>query len=255
MQSRFSLRCSLAVLAASAVPAFAQEVAPDRPSASDSTFTVAPGTAQIENGLTHAKGGARRSSVEMLGRVGLTRTLELRIGAEPVVRLRNGTSDTGFGDVRIGAKYRFAEETEGRPSMALRPFVKIPSANRPIGSEEVDFGGAFIASKALPGNWTADFNLGFVGLGQPGNDRYRGQAFTSLALGRSVSDRLTLFGELAYRTREENGGPDFWSANFGAIYLVNKRVALDAAIAPGLNSAADDYVVRAGLTVLLGDPR
>lgn len=210
---------------------------------------------QIENGFSYAKDGSRRSAYEVLGRVGLARDLELRIGAEPVVRLRNGERDTGFGDVTLGTKYRFLDEEGGRPALALLPFVKLATANQPIGTDETDFGMSFIATRALPGGWTADFNVGAVGLGQPGSQKYRGQAFTSLALGRSITERLTAFGELAYRTREESGGPDFWNANFGVIYVVNPRVALDVAVAPGLNRAASDYVVRAGLTVLLGKPR
>ena len=244
-----------ALLALVSSTALAQEVAPDRPSASDSAFTVAPGTVQIENGISYEKEDARRTSLNVLGRVGLTRNLELRIGADPIVRLRNGVDETGVGDMVVGAKYRALDEAGGRPAFALLPYAKLPTANSPIGSEESDFGLSFILSKSLPADFTADFNIGAVALGQPGNDQYRGQAYTSLAIGRSLTSRLSAYGEVFYRTRAQNNGPDSIGADVGVVYLVNKRVALDAAFERGLNSGATDYVVRAGVTILLGDAR
>jgi Putative MetA-pathway of phenol degradation len=245
---------SLVLLTAFTSSLYAQEVTPDRPSVSDSAFTVAPGTFQLENGLSYSKGAERRSAVELLGRIGLTPNLELRLGGEPVVRLKNGVDETGFGDIELGAKYRVLDEQGAAPAVAFLPFVKLPTADRPIGSEKTDFGLALILSKPLPADFTADFNIGVAALGQ-GNSDYRGQGYTSLSIGRTFNSRLTAYGEVFYRTKAERGGPQTLGADVGIIYLVTQRVALDFAVERGLNSRADDYAFRAGVTILLGDAR
>jgi len=221
---------------------------------SDSASTVAPGMFQLENGLSYSKGAERRTAVETLGRMGLTPSLEFRVRVEPVVRLQNGVDETGFGDVAFGAKYRVLDDKGAAPEVAFLPFVKLPTADRPIGSEKIDFGLALILSKPLPADFEADFNIGVAALGQ-GNSDYRGQGFTSLAIGRTFDSRLRAYVEVFYRTKEERGGAQTLGADVGIIYLVTQRVALDFAVVRGLNSRADDHALRAGVTILLGDVR
>jgi hypothetical protein len=50
-----------------------------------------------------------------------------------------GTTTWGLGDVELGAKYRFVEETEGRPQVGAFPLVELPSgdAGRGLGAGHV----------------------------------------------------------------------------------------------------------------------
>jgi Putative MetA-pathway of phenol degradation len=251
----------LVVLALWGPPAVrAQEVAPDRPRVSISARTIPLRLVQIEAGVEYARtslAGAdpeRRLGTDILWRGGLTDRLEFRLGVEPIVHLTNDVDETGFGDIALAVKYRVldAAEPPWRPTIALLPFVKIPTASDPIGSERVDFGLALLATRELPWNLTADFNAGVAAVGQRSPEGFLVQAFTSLAVSRKLTDRLSAFVELFFRTREERGGRNALGADAGAIYLLTPRIALDAAAEAGVLGDGNDYAFRGGISMLFG---
>jgi len=55
------------------------------------------------------------------------------------------TTEEGFGDIYIGAKYRFLEDCGPTPGMAVRGFVKIPT-----GDEQAGFGSGATSSASTP---------------------------------------------------------------------------------------------------------
>jgi Putative MetA-pathway of phenol degradation len=75
---------------------------------------------------------------------------EANYGAAPSLQLhlivplgyaqpQGGTVTWGLGDLELGAKYRFVEETEGRPQIGTFPLVELPSgdASRGLGAGHV----------------------------------------------------------------------------------------------------------------------
>src|SRR3990172_11751307 len=121
-------------------------VEPDRPDLSNGTTTVPRGAFQIEGGVEYGGTGVeseaeRRFALQTTLRAGLTEGLELRLDGEPWVRLRGEEDDTDHGDLTIGLKHRLldSQNERGWPSFGLLPFVKIPLADAPIGSERCDF--------------------------------------------------------------------------------------------------------------------
>ncbi len=125
----------------------------------------------------------------MLGallRAGLTDRLEVRLDGAPLVRLRSAENDTGFGDPTLGVKYRFLDAREGSwwPSLGLLPFVKLPIAREPIGSERVDFGLTALASVDLPWQLGLDANAGLIAIGQSNRDAFLLQEVVSASLSR-----------------------------------------------------------------------
>lgn len=236
------------------------EVAPDRPSVTDNTQTVPFGAFQIEGGLEYARtnvaasSAERRLAVQAALRVGLADRLEVRLEGEPLVRLRGAKEDTGHGDLTLGLRYRFLDAPEGRwwPSLGVQPFVKLPIAHAPIGSERPDFGFLGLASLNLPWQLSLDVNAGLVAAGQVRPNGYLLQALTSASLGRAVTDRLSTFVELFFASREERDGRDALGLDAGLVYLLTRRVALDISVGTGLTGRGPEYVFRAGVSTRFG---
>src|SRR5882724_3749211 len=110
------LLCAPALVASQDLP---PEVAPDRPSLTNSTQTVPVGALQIELVLEYVPSSLadspseRRLAMQATLRAGLTDRLEVRLDSEPFVWLRQVQDHTGLGDVELGMKYRFFDPPEG----------------------------------------------------------------------------------------------------------------------------------------------
>ncbi len=138
--------------------AAAQDINPDRPDLTTSAEVVPAGALQIETGLEYERarvGGGpteRRLSGQGVLRLGLTSALEISLEGEPFVWLRATEDDHGSGDYTLGFKYRFHAPSPDHagPALAIKPFVKVPAAREPIGSERTDFGALLLMTLGLP---------------------------------------------------------------------------------------------------------
>src|SRR5262245_28636669 len=248
------------LLWAPALAGDAPEVAPDRPSVSTSTQTIAPGGVQLESGIQYASTHQaaapddRQGTVQATLRVGLTPRLEARLEGAPLVWLRGTEEDTGFGDLSVGVKYRFLDQAEGawRPSLGVEPFVKLPSASPPIGSGRTDFGITGLISWDLPRGLHLDANAGVAAISQSDPDGFLVQATTSASLSKNITKGLSVYVELFFASPAEHGDRNSLGFDTGAVYLLTRRLALDAAVGTTLTGRGPDYVMRAGLSVLFG---
>jgi len=252
-----------AALAFGASVAVAEEPAriqTDRPSVSNSTSTVPPGALQIEGGVDYSRsrvsGGPdeRQFVLGALLRAGLTDRLEVRLDGAPLVRLRSAENDTGFGDPTLGVKYRFLDAREGSwwPSLGLLPFVKLPIAREPIGSERVDFGLTALASVDLPWQLDLDANAGLIAIGQSNPDAFLLQEVVSASLSRQIGERWSIFVEVFYASPAERGAHDIVGLDTGIQFFLTPRVALDAAAQTSFGGPGPDYAFRAGVSVRFG---
>ena len=252
-----------AALAFGASVAVAEEPAriqTDRPSVSNSTSTVPPGALQIEGGVDYSRsrvsGGPdeRQFVLGALLRAGLTDRLEVRLDGAPLVRLRSAENDTGFGDPTLGVKYRFLDAREGSwwPSLGLLPFVKLPIAREPIGSERVDFGLTALASVDLPWQLDLDANAGLIAIGQSNRDAFLLQEVVSASLSRQIGERWSIFVEVFYASPAERGAHDIVGLDTGIQFFLTPRVALDAAAQTSFGGPGPDYAFRAGVSVRFG---
>jgi hypothetical protein len=241
--------------------ATAQEVSPDRPSVGTGAGIIPPGFFQLESGVEYSRRSRAASlpelrvGTEILLRAGIIEGLEAQVLIEPVTVLTNGTTESGFGDVTLGVKYRIlAPGEEGwPPAVSVLPFVKVPIARDPIGSEHVDVGAIAIGTFSLPWELSSDLNAGVLALGD--RQGFLVQALASIGVSRPITGRLSVYGELFFRTREERDGRDALGADAGVVFMLTKRVALDVAVETGLLGDGNDWAVRAGISVLLGAPR
>jgi hypothetical protein len=245
-----------------AFPARAEEseVDPDRPSVSDSARTVPRGAAQLETGLAygrerHADSPAeRRLAVEASVRAGVTDRLEVRVDGEPFLQLRGPHDDTGHGDLTLALKYRVVEAGKDHPwpDVGVLPFVKLPLASEPLGSERTDAGLLALASFELPWDLALDANAGVAAVGQQRPEGHLLQALLAAELERSLGEQLSVFAELFFNSRDEREGRDRLGAGAGVTYLVSSRLALDASVETTVAGAGPEYVIRTGLSVRTG---
>ena len=256
-----ALTLGIVVMVSTVDTARSVEIEPNRPSISVNAKLVPPGGFQIESGIaigSERKAGEpreQRFEIDVDLRVGVTSRLEIDVSDEPFVRLHGPDDDTGHGDITLGFKYRFVEATEGEawpPHFGVKPFVKLPTASAPIGSERPDFGLLLLATFELPSQFSLDLNVGGVAVGQTRPNGYLGQAIAAASLSRTVTPGLSLFGEIFFNSRQERGGRDLLGVDAGAVYLVTRRIAVDLAAQTSLHGPGPDWVVRTGVSVLFG---
>ena len=237
-----------------------EPIAPDRAGASLSTETVGAGAVQLETGIVYEReriGGSRtdrRFVVETALRGGLTEGLELIVEGEPLVRLRGAEDDTDHGDLSLSVKYRFLDAAEGSwlPSLGAFSFVKLPVAEPPIGSGKTDFGALLLATFALPGRVSVDADAGLAAVGQSRPGGYLLQAIVAVGASRDLTDRVGLFSDVVYTSRDERAGRDSVLLDAGLLWRPARNVALDASVVTSLAGPGPDWAIRAGVSVRLG---
>lgn len=231
-------------------------VEPDRPDISNSTYTVPVRALQVELGLEYARAHndptERRLAFQTTLRTGLSDRLEVRLDGVPLIRLKETSDDIGMGDIAPGLKYRVFDPPEGQgwPALGIQPFVKIPTARVPIGSGRLDAGLLVLADQDVPGAVQLTVNAGLVVVGQPHGALLQGLASASVSC--EFVGRLTPFLEMFFASRDEREGHDTLGLDTGLVYLLTRRVAIDAAAETTLNRRRPDYALRTGLSLLLG---
>jgi Putative MetA-pathway of phenol degradation len=138
------------------------------------------------------------------------------------------------------------------PSVAVKPFVKLPGAAEPIGTRKADFGLLLLASFSLPGEFELEVNAGAAAIGQTESSGYRGQAIASASVSRDIVPALFAFIELFYKSRGQRDEGQQLAINTGLVYRVTPTFAVDAGVQTSLFGQGPDYVIRTGLSVLFG---
>lgn len=255
---------ALGLLLAVGAPARAQEaVEPFSPGGYDITVgtdIVPRRTLHVEAGVAFARTRAadspdeRRLAAQLALRTGLAPGLEVGLSGEPVVRLRGPEEDTtDHGDLTVTLKYRFLDAREDRwePALGVQPFVTVPLADAPIGSERPDFGVLALAGFALPWQLALDLNAGVAAVGQARPSGYLAQALAAALLARPIAGPLSAFGELVFATRGERDGRDALGANAGLVLELTHTMALGVAVETSVVGPGPDYALRAALSVRL----
>ena len=233
-------------------PAIAQEspIATDRPGFLFSSLTVGRGVFQAELGLpsvTWADRGeddTRTTSLVGLARLGIADNLELRLGAP----FYNGrASDSGYGDLEIGAKWHLLDNEGGRPSIALLPSVVLTTGEDGFSTEAEVYQLNAISEWTLDDSWGLGFLAGLL-TSESGGDRFYQETF-ALGLGRSLpSPAWIAYGEAAYVLTDLDGADDAGYLGAGVKYLITNDVQLDASFDRGLTDGSADWLFGLGLS-------
>ncbi len=122
----------------------------------------------------------------------------------------------GLGDIELGAKYRFVEETEGRPQIGTFPMVELPTgdARRGLGNGRLWARLPLWVQKSW-GPWTTYGGAGYAINRAPGARSY---PFAGWLVQRDLSRRLTLGAEVFARGSDTVGGRSTTVLNGGGYY-------------------------------------
>jgi len=155
---------------------------PERPTVATHAYTVAPGYAELEQGVrAQGLGNVRdQTSWEFNLKIGVARPLQLGLFGTGYNRTGQGN---GVGDVGVALKLR--RDLSSTHAVALAPAVTLPTGDQSLGLGAGRVLGSLIAvwSFELGGLLHADLNAGPVGIGA-GRPQALGTASFGRALGR-----------------------------------------------------------------------
>ena len=263
MRKGCRFRCALFALACLGPPAIAEQargqaLVADRPDFTEATSTVGLGVFQLELGYTlgsdtDGKFMTRAHSYgEPLLRVGvLSERLEIRAGTSLVTEVESvsatGVTTSGLEDLYLGAKIALSGQRGAFPATAILPQVTVPTGT-----------GAFSAGQTLPGvnflySWELNETLSLAGSTQVNaavaddDGDYREWA-QSLSWGIAMGQRTGLYAEwYAFVPSGLEGASGQHYLNSGLTWLANDDLQWDVRVGVGLNDAAEDMYVGAGL--------
>jgi hypothetical protein len=243
---------SAARLAAAAAPDPPIEVNPNRPTFATPAQTTQVGVVELELGAqrTRFRDHSGLSWSPFLLKVGLLSNVELRLGGTGVLRQTQAMTApaTGFGDVTVGAQWRFLRHRPLGVDEAVQVTWKVPtaSASKGLGTGESDATLMLLLSRDL-GPFHADVNLLETWLGRRQASRERQPAAT-VSVSRTLSAQWSLTGEIYYvgATAESlRIVSNLWALAF----KLSPRLVIDGGADVGLSHGAQEVSVFAGLTV------
>lgn len=261
------LRCVLPLLLAGVtVTAGAEDLRDfcgDRPGLNTPPCTVDKGHVQLEVGLVDwtldRQPDARTDTIlggDFNVRIGLTDSLEARVGWTPYghVRMRDRTTgeiqrQSRTGDVTVGLKQNLLRPDGDGLSIALLPYATLPVGRQPVGAG--DWAGGLLVpisyeiSKGIKLELTPEAD---AAVDQDGNGRHL-QYGSAIGIGDDLTDSLTLTAELqALRNRDPSGHDTQELAGVSLAWTPQKQTQLDVGSNVGLNRASPDVELYVGVS-------
>lgn len=235
----------------------------DRPDQTESTNIIAVGFVQLEAGWTldHERAGGltvRTHAVPgMLARVGLTDRLEGRLGFAGFQTTDTeglGTTTSGLGDMELGFKYRLLDGSGGVPTIALIGAVSVPTGEQGVSSERLDPGVLVVFANELSERVSLGYNLGTawssVDDGAGGRTALMDLIYT-VSIGVGLTDRFAMFAESFGAIAVSDRSEQTHAFDGGFTYQLTDAFQVDVSTGVGLNAAASDWFVGAGIAVRL----
>jgi hypothetical protein len=263
--ARLIVFLSVTALFQAAMPTSAQETCtstavvsvPTRPTVTSAANTTQCGVVELEYGLGRQwpGGGANRDDLTGGLRFGVTRKLDVHWSSADFLHLMDASGNrTGFGDTRLGARYRFLKQTKQLPSFGVLYEAKIPSARVALGlgSGEIDHSISFLVSEDVR-RLHFDFNLIGALDGRTAASGFDHSTGFALASFLPITHHLSAVFEPYGYTRLNQSASAFASLMFGFDYQVHPRLYLDTGLDVGATSRAPRKRVFVGITCAVGN--
>ena len=266
MRGIIGLTMALGLLAAAPTGAHAadslRDLCPDRPGKGTSACTVDAGHWQLEvdaiDVTRDRSGGATTDSWVVADpnlKYGVTDTLDLEAGIAPYEAVHSRdhatgatTTDSGIGDFYLRAKDMVLS---GQVSVALEPYVKLPTAKRSLGNGKAEAGVVVPLAQALPDGWSLGVTAEADALENAAGHGRHGAGSLTLGLSRGVGGGVNLGAELW-------GGWNFDPSGHGRqrsfdvsaawIPVKDANLQLDGGVNLGLNRQTPQAQVYAGVS-------
>lgn len=224
-----------------------------RPLTTDDAWTVEKGKFQLELGLdaTRQDNNDREYNPSITLSYGLSEKADLGLGIGYVfVQPEEGEKEHGLADTELKLKYRWMDEKDWIPALATAAKLKIPTASesKGLGSGRPDWGINFIATKNFSKRLVLHLNFGYTFIGDGNSDKELNYSMGGQFV---LTDKWALVGEV-FGTNNLNGKKedDPFSGLLGTYYLISERLIWDVGMEIGMNSAAPDYRLTTGITLL-----
>jgi len=235
---------------------------PDRPDKNSGPYTVDAGHFEYEIDLFgFSRDGYTTDGTLQEGiftadptlKLGITNTIDAEVTIEgyQTQRIKDRATSTtasahGFGDVIVRIKDCVFGDDGGDYTGAIFPFVKIPTGATALGNNQVEGGVTLLFQFPLPYGITGLANTELAAFK---NDFDSGKHLTATNL-ISISHEVAKKFEVAAEFWSQVAGastPAQYTADFSLAYLPRADIQLDVGTYVGLNKAAPDLVVYAGL--------
>ena len=239
-------------------PRSEEPLEPDRPDVTNGTHIVGTGLLQIEFGglFTRAAPGQRAFGSPVTARLGVTEWLEARIGTDGLLSQGNETARaTGLGNVQLGAKLRLWADPGGIPVLSILPTVNLPtaSAEKGLGSGDTDYTVAVLTGSDVAVRGHVDVNYGIGAIGAGGGQPHFVQHLASVSASVAFGEHWDPYYEVFWYSKQDPDGGAMTAMDFGAIYTVTPRLAIDGGVQFGVTRAAPALAAFGGISVVVGD--
>jgi hypothetical protein len=246
--------------AADSVPAN-DRIVTDRPDAVESSDVVGKGRFQLETSVDYERDSragvkTRTLTTPTLFRLGVTDSVELRLETDGRVRERTdaagvGATQTGWADSAIGFKWHMqdGDEKTGRPGIGWLVHADLDSGSSAVRGQGVRPSVRVVFEWELRDGYSLGVMPGVI----RDRDETTGERFTAgilaAVLGKEISDRTRVFGELAATqiARQGHGGT-IATFNTGVAWLLTRSVQFDFSVRLGLNGRSPDSAIAAGFS-------
>ncbi|PRC92451.1 transporter [Solimicrobium silvestre] len=179
------------------------------------------------------------------GTTGTLPHIEYNYGAAPDLQLHiiipyefnspnNGSRQLGLGDIELGAKYRFIQETDSMPMIGVFPLIETPSgdAEKGLGNGKTQVFLPIWLQKKW-GSWQTYGGGGYWINHAPDAKNHW---FYGWQLQKEISEQLTLGGEIFYNTEQVQGRGASSGFNVGANYNFDEHNHLLFSIGKGITN-------------------
>jgi hypothetical protein len=232
-------------LSSTALAADEDPICADRPGKATPTCTVPAGMVQVEAGLVDSTRDEADIGATAM-KFGITDRLHVELDLPLYVDVRRGPS--GPGDSALALKYRVTRSS-APVQIAVRPFVKIPTAKHSLGNGKAEGGLALLADSTFgnsPVGWNVAPELDLVA--DSDGSGYHLATTQAVSVGAPLSNRLTISGELwGAWDFDPSGTVRQYSLDAAAAFLWSSDVQLDAGVNLGLNRKTPDVELYSGI--------
>jgi hypothetical protein len=232
----------------------------ERPSKTDSPYSLDAGHFQIETNLfatVHNDdcigGTCAETRQNFLGgatnlRIGLTDNTDFQIISDVYRHLTvndktagSKTTREGFGDTQLRLKVNvIGNDPASKFSLGVIPYVKVPTNQDDLGNDKYEGGIGLPFNINFDGGWSLGGMTQLNFINQLDNSGYDPAYANSVIVGKSLTDKLSAYGEFYTFKADQSGAKWANTLDFGTVYAVTDNFKIDANIAVGASDAADD---------------
>lgn len=238
-----------------------REMSTDRPDKTESPYTVDAGHFQVEADLLSwtrdRENGVRYDALDAATvnlKYGLTHSLDLQLVVESYHYERTRakgvrSTDEGFGDLTLRAKYNVWGNDGGRTALALMPFVTLPTASGDFGVPKAEAGLIIPLAVELAENWGLGLMTELDVVNDEDGSGHTLHLINTITVSRDLTSALGMYVEFFSEVPVENTADWIGTVDVGFTYTLTENIQLDAGVNIGVTDAADDLNPFLGISM------